>query len=89
MTGFLWQLRIELNWQQKGARRRRMEQTILEWLLEEQTPEARLRTLKEYMKLPEDDEEVVNCKGLLLQSKVYERVQKRAGIQGRECRGRE
>ena len=50
-----------------------MEQTILNWLLEEQTPEVRLRTLKEYRKLSEDDEEVVNCKGLLLQSKVYER----------------
>ena len=50
-----------------------MEQTILNWLLEEHTPEVRLRTLKEYLKLSEDDEEVVNCKGLLLQSKVYER----------------
>ena len=50
-----------------------MEQTILEWLLEEQTPEVRLRTLKEYKKLPEDDESVVNCKRELLDSKVYER----------------
>ena len=50
-----------------------MDQTILNWFLEEQTPEVRLRTLKEYLKLSEDDEEVINCKSLLLQSKVYER----------------
>ena len=50
-----------------------MERTILNWLLEEQTPKMRLRTLKEYMKLPEDDESVVNCKKELLNSKVYER----------------
>ena len=54
-----------------------MEQTILNWLLEEQTPEVRLRTLKEYMKLSEDDEEVVSCKRLLLQSKAYERCLKK------------
>ena len=28
-----------------------MDQSILDWLLEEETPEVRLRTLKEYMKL--------------------------------------
>ena len=50
-----------------------MEKTVLEWLLEENNPEARLRTLKEYEKLPEDDERVVSCKKELLQSKVYER----------------
>ncbi len=33
----------------------------------------RLRTLKEYEKLPEDDERVAECKKLLLQSKIYER----------------
>ena len=50
-----------------------MERMILEWLLEEKTPEVRLRTLKEYEKRPEDDEAVAECKRLLLQSKVYER----------------
>ncbi|MCR4599773.1 MAG: hypothetical protein K5678_12165 [Acetatifactor sp.] len=50
-----------------------MDQIILNWLLEEKNPEMRLRTLKEYMKLPEDDDRVVNCKKELLQSKVYER----------------
>ena len=50
-----------------------MEKKILEWLLEESNPEVRLRTLKEYKKLPEDDESVVACKRELLQSKVYER----------------
>ena len=50
-----------------------MDRSILEWLLEESTPEVRLRTLKEYEKRPEDDAEVVECKKQLLQSKVYER----------------
>ena len=50
-----------------------MDRMILEWLLEEETPEVRLRTLKEYEKRPEDDEQVAECKKLLLQSKVYER----------------
>ena len=50
-----------------------MEQSILEWLLEENTPEVRLRTLKEYEKLPEDDARVAACKQALLASKTYER----------------
>ena len=50
-----------------------MDHSILEWLLEEETPEVRLRTLKEYEKLPEDDEKVIECKKLLMQNKVYER----------------
>ncbi|MBR5345902.1 MAG: hypothetical protein IK127_08785 [Clostridia bacterium] len=50
-----------------------MDRTILEWLLEENTPEVRLRTLKEYQKLPENDEKVLACKKLLLQSRAYER----------------
>ncbi len=50
-----------------------MDRSILEWLLEDETPEVKLRTLKEYEKLPEDDESVIACKKLLLQSKVYER----------------
>lgn len=50
-----------------------MDRAILEWLLEEETPEVRLRTLKEYEKLPEEDESVVGCKKKLLQGKVYER----------------
>ena len=50
-----------------------MDQSILAWLLEEANPEVRLRTLKEYEKLPEDDARVTDCKKRLLQSKVYER----------------
>ena len=50
-----------------------MDRSILEWLLEDETPEVKLRTLKEYEKLPEDDEKVITCKKLLLQNKVYER----------------
>lgn len=36
-----------------------MDRTILEWLLEGKNPEVRLRTLKEYQKLPEDDKKVI------------------------------
>ena len=50
-----------------------MEKNIIEWLLEEKTPEVRLRTLKECEKLPEDEKSVVQCKEELLRSKVYER----------------
>ena len=50
-----------------------MEQSILDWLLEENTPEVQLRTLKEYEKLPEDDERIIACKKSLLMSKTYER----------------
>ncbi len=47
--------------------------SILECLPEEQNPEVRLRTLKEYERLPEDDNRVIDCKKRPLQSKVYER----------------
>ncbi len=50
-----------------------MDQSVLSWLLEEENPEVRLRALKEYEKLPEDDARVTDCKKRLLQSKVYER----------------
>ena len=50
-----------------------MDRTILAWLLEEENPEVRLRTLKEYEKLPEDDVRVAECRRRLLLSKVYER----------------
>ena len=50
-----------------------MDQTISAWLQEEESPEGRLRTLKKYEKLPEDDARVTDCKKRLLQSKVYER----------------
>ena len=50
-----------------------MDNSILEWLLDEKTPEVRLRTLKEYEMRPEDDVSVTKCKKLLLESKVYER----------------
>ena len=54
-----------------------MEREVLEWLLDEETPEVRLRTLKEYEKLPEDDTRVIECKTKLLQSKTYERILKK------------
>ena len=59
------------------AEEKKMNQSILDWLLEEETPEVRLRTLKEYMKLPDDDKKVVECKRRLLQSKTYERALKK------------
>ena len=33
-----------------------MDQNVLNWLLEEENPEVRLRTLKDYQKLSEDNE---------------------------------
>ena len=50
---------------------------ITEWLLEEKDPEVRLRTLKEYLKLPEDDERAAACREQLLKSKTYERILKK------------
>ena len=50
-----------------------MDENILKWLLSDDTPEVRLRTLKEYQKLSDDDLEVIECKSKLLQSKIYER----------------
>ena len=50
-----------------------MDQNVLEWLLEENNPEVRLRTLKEYEKYTDNDERVIACKKELLGSKVYER----------------
>ena len=54
-----------------------MDRSILEWLLAEDTPEVRLRTLKEYQNLPEKNESVILCKELLLKSKTYERALKK------------
>lgn len=51
----------------------KMNEDILEWLLEDDTPEVRLRTLKEYQKLGDDNPKVMECKNKLLQSRVYER----------------
>lgn len=51
----------------------KMDKSVLEWLMEESAPEVRLRTLKEYEKLSDNDESVVACKEELLRSKVYER----------------
>ena len=50
-----------------------MNQTVLDWLLEEKNPEVRLRTLKEFEQYPDNDERVIACKKELLAGKVYER----------------
>ena len=54
-----------------------MDRAILDWLLEEDTPEVRLRTLREYEGLPVDDGRVVACRERLLESKTYERALKK------------
>ena len=54
-----------------------MDENILEWLLAEDTPEVKLRTLKEYLKLSDGDTKVIECKNKLLQSTVYERALKK------------
>ena len=46
-----------------------MDRSVLDWLLDWETPEVRLRALKEYEKLPENDEKVVECKQRVLQGK--------------------
>jgi hypothetical protein len=56
-----------------------MDQTVLDWLLEDIKPEVRLRTLKEYEHLPDNDEKVIACKKDLIGSKVYERGLKKLG----------
>ena len=54
-----------------------MEQTVLDWLLEDKNPEVRLRTLKEYNNYSDNDESVIACKKELLGSKAYERSLKK------------
>ncbi len=54
-----------------------MDENILEWLLEDKTPEVRLRTLKEYLKLNDEDSKVIETKTQLIKSKVYERALKK------------
>ena len=56
-----------------------MNQTVLDWLLEDTNPEVKLRTLKEYEHLQDNDETVIACKNELLGSKVYERGLKKLG----------
>ena len=57
-----------------------MDHSILTWLLEEENPEVRLRTLMEYEKLSKHDAQVIDCKKMLLQSKVYERGLKKLRV---------
>ena len=51
-----------------------MEDSILNWLLEDTNPEVKLRTLKEALKLPDEDTKVIECKKQLLESKTYARA---------------
>ena len=51
-----------------------MEDSILNWLMEDENPEVKLRTLKEALHLPDSNEKVIECKKQLLESKVYARA---------------
>lgn len=54
-----------------------MKDEILNWLLEDSNPEVKLRTLKEYLGLGDDNPRVINAKEVLLQSQVYARALKK------------
>ena len=56
-----------------------MEDSILNWLLEDENPEVKLRTLKEALHLSDSDEKVIECKKQLLESKTYARALNRLG----------
>ena len=43
-----------------------MDENILEWLLSDETPEVRLRTLKEYQKLSDDNPKVIEPEKMVL-----------------------
>ena len=48
-----------------------MTDEILNWLLEDSNPEVKLRTMKEYLGLSDDDNRVIQAKEELLNSKIY------------------
>lgn len=54
-----------------------MDKKIKEWLLEESTPEVRLRVLKEGMGYHDDSTEVISTKERLFQSKIYTSIRKK------------
>ena len=48
-----------------------MEKQICEWLLADENPEVKLRTLKEYLKYDDEHPEVIRTKENLIKSKIY------------------
>ena len=54
-----------------------MEKQICEWLLTDENPEVKLRTLKEYLKYDDKHPEVIKAKENLINSNVYERIIKK------------
>lgn len=54
-----------------------MTDEILNWLLEDNTPEVKLRTLKEYLGLSDDHERVIHAKEELKKSKIFARTLKK------------
>lgn len=55
----------------------KMEEHIKEWLLEDKTPEVKLRILKEYLRYDDNHPEVIKTKENLLSSKIYKGVIKK------------
>lgn len=51
-----------------------MTDEILNWLLEDSNPEVKLRTMKEYLGLSDDNNRVIQAKEELLNSKIYART---------------
>jgi hypothetical protein len=49
-----------------------MQQQVMEWLLEEENPEVRLRTLKEFYGYDKDHPEVIRARQQLLDSPLYD-----------------
>lgn len=54
-----------------------MDKQICEWLLADENPEVKLRTLKEYFKYGDEHTEVIRAREKLIKSKVYARTIKK------------
>ena len=54
-----------------------MEKHICEWLLEDENPEVKLRTLKEYLKYDDKNPEVIKAKENLINAKIYVSILKK------------
>lgn len=54
-----------------------MDKQICEWLLADENPEVKLRTLKEYFKYGDEHPEVIRAREKLIKSKVYARTIKK------------
>ncbi len=55
----------------EGIQKEAVRDEIIEWLLEEENPEVRYRTLTEYLKYPKESEEVRQAKAALFMAPVF------------------